>query len=162
MLHAAVNALPDFIYIFDLEGRFLYTNPALSNLLQRSPAAMVGLDFHDLGYPNDLATILQAQIQEVIQTKDILRAETLFEAATGPGYYEYIFAPILNERDEVTSVAGTTRDITERRRTENALRESQKAAIRPTISMLNLETVIGSAAPKRRAGTGFTGLRGSK
>jgi PAS domain S-box-containing protein len=117
----AVAATADFVYTFDLEGRFLYANPALHNLLQRAPGEMVGLNFHDLGYPEPLATTLQAQIQEVIDTNGTVRAETPF----GEGYYEYIFVPILEEDGEVAAVAGTTRDITERRRTEVALLESQ-------------------------------------
>lgn len=124
-LDAVVAAVPDFVYTFDLEGRFTYANPALHALLQRGPGQMVGLNFHDLGYPHALATTLQAQIQEVVDTAEVVRADTMFESAFGVGYYEYIFVPIFDNDRQVLAVAGTTRDITQRRRNEDALRESR-------------------------------------
>jgi len=87
---------------------------------------MVGFNFYDLQYPEPLATNLQVQIQEVIDTAGPVRAETAF----GDGYYEYIFVPIFGEDGAVTSVAGTTREISERRRTELALERSRAEAER--------------------------------
>jgi PAS domain S-box-containing protein len=130
MLDAAVAAVPDFVYTFDLDGKFTYANTALCSLLRRNLDEMVGRDFHDLQYPEPLASTLQAQIQEVIDTKGPVRAETLFESASGAGYYEYIFVPILGENGQIQAVAGTTRDVTDRRRMEEELRESQRDSAR--------------------------------
>lgn len=127
---AIVAALPDFVYTFDLDGRFTYSNPSLSNLLLRKPGEMVGLNFHDLRYPEPLASTLQAQIQEVIDTKSTVKAETLFESASGIGYYEYIFVPLFSSDGQVTAVAGTTRDITERKQGEQELRASKEESQR--------------------------------
>lgn len=111
-LEAIVTAISDFVYTFDLDGRFTYSNPALLNLLGISLQDISGKNFFDLNYPADLATRLQNQIQQVIDTKGSVRAETPFESASGLGHYEYIFWPILSHRGDVTAVAGTTRDIT--------------------------------------------------
>jgi len=87
---------------------------------------MVGLNFHDLDYPEPLASTLQAQIQQVIDSKGPVRAETPF----GVGYYEYIFVPIVGEGGKIEAVAGTTRDITERKKAEEDLLQSQREAER--------------------------------
>lgn len=122
-----LSSIVDFVYIFDRKGRFLFANEALAKLLGRTPASMVGKDFHDLNYPAELADRLQQQIEHVFTTKEIVQAETPFTSPTGiGGYYEYIFRPVLAADGTVEAVAGSTRDITERKKSEQALRESEE------------------------------------
>ena len=124
---AALSNSPDFTYIFDLQGHFTYINRALLSLWQKSFDEAVGKDFFELDYPPELAERLQRQIQEVIATKAPLRDETPFTAPTGETrYYEYIFVPVFSEEGLVEAVAGATRDVTERRRIERALAESEQ------------------------------------
>ncbi|HET6409671.1 MAG TPA: response regulator, partial [Chthoniobacteraceae bacterium] len=47
----ALSTMPDFTYIFDLQGRFAYSNEALVNLLGITRKEIVGKSFHDLPYP---------------------------------------------------------------------------------------------------------------
>jgi PAS domain S-box-containing protein len=123
----ALSNTPDFNYIFDLDGRFTYINRALLALWQRSLEESVGKNFYDLGYPPGLAERLQRQIQEVIDTKEVVRDETPYTGADGNlGYYEYIFVPVLAKDGSVVAVTGSTRDVTHQKRIERALRESQE------------------------------------
>jgi PAS domain S-box-containing protein len=115
----ALEAIADFAYIFDREGRFVYANQALLDLLQISRTQIVGKNFFDLHYPEDLAARLQRQIEQVFVSAQRLADETPFTSPAGlEGYYEYIFDPILNGAGGVVAVAGVTRDITARRRRE--------------------------------------------
>ncbi len=117
-----LSNITDFAYIFDREGRFVYTNQPLLNLLGIGLDKVIGRNFHDLNYPEDLAARLQNQIQQVFETGEIVRDETPFTGADGAGgFYEYIFSPIKTEGGAVEAVAGSTRDTTERRRLENGL-----------------------------------------
>ncbi len=127
---AMVASVPDFFYTFDLQGRFTYTNQPLLDLLRTTLDEIIGKNFHDLGYPPELADRLQRQIAEVIATHGTVRDETPFTSASGPGYYEYIFAPLLAADGTVEAVAGTTRDITEQKRAAAEMRQLQTEAVR--------------------------------
>jgi PAS domain S-box-containing protein len=124
-----LSAITDFAYIFDPDGRFLYANKALLNLWGLTLEAVVGKNFFDLKYPEDLAAKLQHQIQQVFASREGLSDETPYTSPTGAvGYYEYIFSPVLAADGTVEVVAGSTRDITERKRVEAALIEARQAA----------------------------------
>ncbi len=95
---------------------------ALLALWRKNTDEAVGKNFFDLGYPRHLAERLQNQIQDVIDSKGRVSDETPFTSAVGTRYYEYIFVPVLGPRGEVEAVAGSTRDITERKEVEEATR----------------------------------------
>jgi len=114
-----LSAITDFTYIFDRDGRFLYSNQALLNFLGISLEEIIGKNFFDLNYPEDLAERLQRQIQEVFSTKKNLTDETPFTSPAGAaGFYEYIFTPVFGADGAVEAVAGSTRDITTRKHSE--------------------------------------------
>ena len=115
-----MSSVQDFIYIFDLRGRFTYVNQSLLDLWQKDLAGAVGKNFYDLDYPQDLAARLQRQIQEVITTRRPLKDETPYTSAFGTRGYEYIFVPLISADGAVEAVAGVTRDITERKRATRA------------------------------------------
>ncbi|WP_445300559.1 PAS domain-containing protein [Microcoleus sp. BROC3] len=123
---AIVTAIPDFIYTFDLAGRFTYVSPALLNLWQKTSDEALGKNFFELDYPTDLATRYQQQIQQVIATRQPIEDEAPYTSAIGTRAYEYIFVPLLGINGAVEAVAGATRDITDRRRVEQALRQSEE------------------------------------
>ena len=124
----ALSNTPDFTYVFDLEGRFTYVNTALLDLWRKGLDEAVGKDFFDLGYPPELAARLQRQIRQVIDTRRPLRDETPYTSHRGELQYEYIFVPVLGAGGAVEAVAGSTRDITERRRHEEELQAAKEEA----------------------------------
>ncbi|MDQ2746278.1 MAG: PAS domain S-box protein [Acidobacteriota bacterium] len=128
LFDTTLTNISDFAYTFGRDGRFVYSNKPLLDLLQISPAEIVGKNFFELGYPEDLAARLQRQIQEVFDTGKIIRDETPFTGAAGEsGFYEYIFTPVYAEDGStVEFVSGSTRDVTTRRHAEDDLRESAK------------------------------------
>ena len=81
----------------------------------------------DLEYPDELAARLQGQIQQVVETRHILRDQTPYVGAAGEtGYYEYTFVPVIGDSGEVEAVAGSTRDVTDHIRMKQALALSEE------------------------------------
>ena len=152
----ALSNTPDLTYTFDLEGRFSYANRALLAVLSKSPDQVIGKNFFDLDYPVELAERLQRQIRKVIDTKSHVQDETPYTGAFGTRFYEYIFVPVLAPDASVEAVAGSTRDITERKQAEVATRrrafQLQKLAEVATRvnSALDVNSVIGVVTEEAR------------
>lgn len=118
-LNTLVSSISDFVYVFDRDGRFTFANKPLLDLLGITLEEIVGKNFHELPYPEDLATTLQAYIQQVVDTRRQIVDETPYVNPEGvSGYYEYIFTPVFGEDGEVLVVSGSTRNITERKEQE--------------------------------------------
>lgn len=118
-----LTAIQDLVYTFDTNGRFTYSNFPLLDLLGITLEQIIGKTFYDLPYPHELATKLQSQIEEVIQTGKPVTDQTPFTNPKGKAaYYEYIFTPVFDDQGKVVLVAGSTRDISEHKRSEEAIK----------------------------------------
>ncbi len=119
-------ATPDLIYVFDLQYRFTYVNKALLDMWGKTWNTAVGKGLRDNGYEEWHAAMHEREIDQIVLTKQPMRGEVSFPHATlGSRVYDYILVPVLNEKGEVESVAGTTRDITELKRAEWKIIESE-------------------------------------
>jgi PAS domain S-box-containing protein len=118
---------PDLIYVFDLNYRFTYANKALLEMWGKTPEEAIGKGLPENGYEPWHVELHQREIDHVIATRQSIRGEVSFPHATlGRRVYDYIFVPVINQKGEVEAIAGTTRDITEIRRAEEALRKSEQ------------------------------------
>ncbi len=119
---------PDFAFIFDLAGRITYANSAILTHWRKSFEDVRGKNFFDLGYTAARASRLQSHIQQVIDTRQPLRAQTDLR---GPGgeitYFDYIFSPVLDAQGRVEAVTCSTRDITEQNRAKQAAEAANRA-----------------------------------
>ena len=123
----ALSNTPDFLYIFDLDGRFTYANRALLSFLQITLEEVLGKNFFDLNLPADLAGGVQRQIQQVISSRQPVRSQTPYTDPTGQThYFECIFVPVFGAGGQVEAVAGSTRDVTESKKAEQQERECQE------------------------------------
>jgi PAS domain S-box-containing protein len=122
-----ISSTPDLVYAFDLDYRFIFANDALVEMWGMSLEESMGKTLLEIGYEPWHAEMHEREIDQVVETKEPIRGEVGFEhAELGHRIYDYIFAPVLNDEREVEAIAGTTRDITERKETEEALQRSKE------------------------------------
>lgn len=113
-----LSSSPDLSFTFELDGKFAYANKSLTELLMLPTNGIVGKNHFDLNLPN--AGELQREIQQVITSKKQFRGEMDYPTASGQtAFYDYILVPAFNQEGEVEAVAGTARNITERKAIED-------------------------------------------
>jgi len=141
------SSTPDLIYVFDLNYQFTYANEALLSMWGKTWDNAVGKGLLENGYEPWHAEMHEREIDQVKVTKHPIRGEVSFPHATlGRRVYDYIFTPVFNEHGEVEAVAGTTRDITERKIWEQKLKESSEElqAINEEMAASNEEQAVSN------------------
>ena len=127
LFDTTLSAMTEYGFTLDPDGRLVYVNKALLDLWGLPLEQVVGKNFFDLGYPDALADKLQRQIKEVFETRREIIDETPYIGRTGnDGYYEYILRPVLGDEGNTVQVAGSGRDITARKRAEDALKVADR------------------------------------
>jgi PAS domain S-box-containing protein len=121
-----LNNTPDFVFVFDLEGRFTYANDALLHLWGRTWGESIGKTCLELGYPAWHAAMHQREIEWVVANGRPIKGEVPFTGKHGTRIYEYIFVPVFDGAGQVEAVTGTTRDVTDRKESEEATRKNQQ------------------------------------
>jgi PAS domain S-box-containing protein len=126
--NVTLSTISDFVFNFDRNGRIIYANQVLFDLWGLTADVAIGKTLAELDYPLSVEQQLMNDMQLVFETGQTVRGETPYTSLTGvSGYFEYILSPAFGADGTVEFVAGSSREISERRRVEEALRESLDA-----------------------------------
>lgn len=112
-----LSGTDDLAYLIDREGRFIFANRALLKLWNKTLEEVNGKTLYDLGYPKWHADMNMREFAQILETKKTITGEVPYVSPTGVfGVYEYVFSPVLDEKGEVEVIAGTSRDVADRRK----------------------------------------------
>lgn len=119
---ALLQATPDLLYVFDLQHRFVYANDALLTMWGMTWEQAEGKTCLEIGYEPWHAAMHDEEIDRVIATRMPIRGDVPFQhREKGRRIYDYIFTPVIGANGEVEAIAGSTRDVTDRRMHEEHL-----------------------------------------
>jgi diguanylate cyclase (GGDEF)-like protein/PAS domain S-box-containing protein len=118
------NAL-DVIAVLDVEGNVRYASGSIKRVLGYDPEELLGRDIFHLVHPSQIAKARAAFQQLADRPGPMPRTEVRVRHADGSWHVFEASANSLVNDAAIDGVVLTCRDITERKRTEEALRESE-------------------------------------
>ena len=134
----------EWIWEVDADGLYTYSSPVVEKILGYKPEEIVGKKhFYDLFHPEDREGLKKAALQTFVKRESFhsfvnrnitKKGETVWFSTSG--------VPMIDEKGNLLGYRGSDTDITERKKTEEALRESeQKFRNLESIYELNIDTV---------------------
>jgi PAS domain S-box-containing protein len=136
-LRTLIDAMPDYIFVKDAQSRFVTTNSAhLRAIGAGSLEEVVGKTDLEL-FPRELADRYYKDERRIINSGEPLldREERVIEHSGAEKYVLTTKIPLRDEQGHVTGLVGISRDITGRKRAEEALSRSNQE-LRDTLLQL--------------------------
>lgn len=125
-LRAMLDNFPFMVWLKDTNGRFLAVNQAFVRSCGRSNASeVIGLTDFDL-YPRELAQRYVDDDRSVMESKRQKEVEEPVVIQGTPRWCETFKTPILDSNGKVLGTTGFARDITERQKLDQELREQRE------------------------------------
>ena len=123
---ALVEHAPDLIERFDRNLRLLYINPIIQKFTGLPPQHFLGKTKSESGFPAPLCQLWEQSLRRVFETAHEAHFDFEFASPDGLLYFQARIVPEFSAHDEVESVLAVVRDISERRRVEQSLQESEE------------------------------------
>jgi PAS domain S-box-containing protein len=116
----------DSIFRFDLDGRYLYLNPAAEKNLGYPKSFVLGKSDRELNRPDEAVTFGEHILQTVVETRELVTVEFSIPAHNNGQWLQSHNIPEFDSNGHLTSILVIERDITKLKQTEAALRQSEE------------------------------------
>lgn len=119
----------DMIKVYTIEGKVIYASPSHEKGIGYTPDQLLGKNVYDLIVPEEIDHFAKV-CQRLIETKEPQLLQT--QVRTGDNdviYSETMISPIFNEEGEVDSYVTVGRNITDRVKNDDALRNLDRLSI---------------------------------
>lgn len=124
--HSILENIEDGYYEVDLKGSFTFFNNSLSRLLGYSPSAMAGMNYREFMSSENAQKVYQT-VHQVYKTGKSAKGFDweIFKVDGSKGYLDASVTLIRDNKGKPIGFRGIMRDISQRKKAENALRESE-------------------------------------
>ena len=123
---ALLDNFPHLAWMKDADGRYLAVNQAFVDAAGRRDANDI-VDKNDLDvWPHDLAEAYRADDRTVMRTRRNKEVEEAVRQSGELVWFETYKAPVISDNGELLGTVGFARDVSERRRMEQAIRDSER------------------------------------
>ncbi len=129
LLRTLIDLLPETVFVKDTESRFLVANQGVAAVMGAdSPEALLGKSDFDF-YAREIATPFYEDEQQVIASGEPMLNKTEYNRNSlgEERWFLTTKAPFRNSDGEIIGIVGAGRDITERRQTEEKIRQLNEA-----------------------------------
>ena len=126
-LRQAIDVTPNLIFAKDRRGRFTLVNQAVADIYGTSVDALIGktdADFNDNTQEVEMFLQADLDVMDTLQERFIAE-EQITDAAGNSHWLQTVKRPIVDKDGTANQVLGSSTDITERKRVEAALRQSE-------------------------------------
>lgn len=124
LLRAVANGTPDAMFVKDRNGKYLLFNAAAARFVNREVAEVLGRDDTAL-FDADSARLIMEHDQRVMESNIAVTDEEELTTAGVTRTFLATKAPYRDASGNVVGLLGISRDITDRKRTEQSLRENE-------------------------------------
>lgn len=127
LLRTLIDHMPDFIFVKDLQSRFIITNQThVRELGAKKPEEILGKTDFDF-FPKELAQVYFSDEKEIFETGKSLigKEEPTLDINKNQRWLSTTKVPLKDAHGKITSIVGISRDITERKKFETALQKSK-------------------------------------
>ncbi len=112
---------PDIIDRFDREMRHIYVNPAGLKMHQKPAASIIGRSIDETGDSGSFSSLWKERLSRVFGSGESLLVEEFLPAPGGERFYQSRCVPEYGVDGNVANVLVISRDLTERKRTEERI-----------------------------------------
>ncbi len=119
-----VESSSDHIFIFDLEGNYIFSNSNIAQFEKQGISSIIGLNIKEL-YAEDFAKVYLEKLHEVIKQKKEIIFEHEMSQSDDLHFHMYTLYPLVRNNG-IWAVGGLCRDISDNKRALKLLEQSEE------------------------------------
>ena len=122
--------MSDLVCLHEPDGRYFYVSPSSERLLGYEPEELLGMDPYALFHPDDAQRIRSGAHAKVLERESSVSVTYRIRKKSGEyTWFETLTEPILDGEGNVVRLQTSSRDVSERKKVEEALAEAAQAKI---------------------------------